>query len=260
MDREATSNCVSKLRLSSDSVWKWRALSFADVEWAAANTSIQREMGFSNEQMGYIFAGFSVGYFWFQVPGAWFGNRAGARLAFPTFAIIWSLATLWTGVALTQLSMWWSRLLFGIAQAGLFPSSAKVVNDSMPESRRALSGAIVSGGMSTGAVLASGLTAVLLPIFGWRVVLALYSALGILWAVPFYLFFQNRPSQHPRVNAAERELIASSVASNPRLPAPMPEQRRAAVILSALKNRSVPQLCLLQNRRITENLCCSACT
>ena len=25
LDRAATSNCVSKLRLSSDSVWKWRA-------------------------------------------------------------------------------------------------------------------------------------------------------------------------------------------------------------------------------------------
>jgi hypothetical protein len=45
LDRGATSNFVSKLRLSSDSVWKWRALSFADVEWTCPLISTRLEPG-----------------------------------------------------------------------------------------------------------------------------------------------------------------------------------------------------------------------
>lgn len=210
---------------------------------AAANTSIQKELGFSNEQIGYIFAGFSVGYFWFQVPGAWFGSRVGARLAFPVFALVWSIATVWTAAAFTHFSMAASRLLFGLGQAGLFPCSAKVVTDWMPESRRAMSGAIISGGMSIGAVAASGLTAVMLPILGWRTTLMAYAALGVAWSIPFYLIFRNRPTEHPRTNAEERRLIAEPAANagaNPTQPSTGPGR---ALIAAALRNRSMWALC-----------------
>jgi MFS family permease len=55
---------------------------------STANTTIQRELGFSNEQMGLILAGFSTGYFWFQVPGAWLGNRFGARTVLPVLSVL----------------------------------------------------------------------------------------------------------------------------------------------------------------------------
>ena len=45
LDREATSNFVSKLRLSSDSVWNWRVLDFAGVEWTCLLISTRLEPG-----------------------------------------------------------------------------------------------------------------------------------------------------------------------------------------------------------------------
>ena len=59
---------------------------------------------------------------------------------------------------------------------------------------------------------ASGITALLLPLLGWRTALAAYAGLGIAWAVPFYFLFRNRPAEHPLVNPGERGLIASAVA------------------------------------------------
>jgi sugar phosphate permease len=205
---------------------------------ATANTSIQKDLGFSNEQMGYIFAGFSLGYFWFQVPGAWLGSRLGARLVFPIFAITWSIATVWTGLASAQFSMWCSRLLFGLAQAGLFPCSAKVVKDWMPENRRASSGSIISGRMSLGAVAASGLTALLLSAFGWRFALLLYAAVGFVWAALFYMLFRNHPEEHPWVNRAERALLGPELDASDET---KPDRR--SLILAAIKNHSIWALC-----------------
>src|SRR4051812_47825572 len=42
---------------------------------SAAATTIQREYGYSSEEIGYILAGFALGYFWFQIPGGWFSQR-----------------------------------------------------------------------------------------------------------------------------------------------------------------------------------------
>lgn len=42
---------------------------------------------------------------------------------------------------------------------------------------------------------------------GWRPVMIIYGAAGILVALLFYVFFRNSPRQHPKVNAAEVALI-----------------------------------------------------
>ena len=49
---------------------------------SAANTTIQRDLEFDDEQMGAIMSAFALGYLFCQVPGGWLGNRFGTRLAF----------------------------------------------------------------------------------------------------------------------------------------------------------------------------------
>jgi ACS family glucarate transporter-like MFS transporter len=44
---------------------------------------------------------------------------------------------------------------------------------------------------------------------GWRMLLFVYGAAGLLVAAAFWLCFRNSPSEHPWCNSAERELIAA---------------------------------------------------
>ncbi len=44
---------------------------------------------------------------------------------------------------------------------------------------------------------------------GWRWTFATFALLGVAWAIAFYLWFRDDPSQHPTVNEAERRLIAA---------------------------------------------------
>ena len=173
---------------------------------AVANTTIQRELQFTTEQMGWILSAFMVGYLAFQVPGGWLGTRLGPRRALSLISLLWSLFNFWSARVASYLPMLASRVAFGAAQAGLVPIATLVINDWFPERRRGFSSATVETSMSIGGIVTMGLTAFLMERYPWREVFGLYTWVGVAWAVGFYCYFRNRPRQHPWVNEAERDL------------------------------------------------------
>ena len=175
---------------------------------AVANTTIQLELQFTTEQMGWILSAFMVGYLAFQVPGGWLGTRLGPRWALPLISLLWSLFNLWSARVYSYLPMLVSRVAFGAAQAGLVPIATLVINDWFPERRRGFSSATVETSMSIGGIVTMGLTAFLMERYPWRDVFGLYTWVGVAWAVVFFWYFRNHARQHPWVNEAERKLIA----------------------------------------------------
>ena len=174
---------------------------------AVANTTIQRELHFTTEQMGWILSAFMVGYLAFQVPGGWLGTRLGPRWALALISLLWSLFNFWSARVYSFLPMLASRISFGAAQAGLVPIATLVINDWFPERRRGFSSATVETSMSIGGIVTMGLTAALMERYPWREVFGLYTWVGVAWAVGYYCYFRNHPRQHPWVNEAERNLI-----------------------------------------------------
>lgn len=174
---------------------------------APAGSVIQDELRLSNLEMGAVHGVWAFGYVGFQLPGAWLGNRFGLRLVLPLFGLAWSLCTFWTSGAVSFSGLWWSRLIFGGAQAGLVPCLTRACVEWFPEGRRGAASAALTAGMSLGAVAASGLAAFLVPWLGWRLTCQLFALTGIAWAVEFWLTFRDRPEIHPRVNAQELALI-----------------------------------------------------
>lgn len=170
---------------------------------STANTTIQREFGFTNEQMGTLLSVFFLGYMWFQLPTGWVAQRFGGRVTLAALNVLVSACSVWTGLAGGYGSLWWSRLGLGAMQAGLVPCASRGVVDWFPLASRGRASSLIAGAMSLGAVLASGITAVLLPVVGWRGVFHVYAGVGIVWAIGYYAYFRNLPHQHPGVNAAE---------------------------------------------------------
>lgn len=168
---------------------------------AVANTNIQAELNISEENMGWVLAAFSGGYFFFQIPGGWLGNRIGTRTAYPLISALWSVFTVWSSFAFSWVPMLASRAAFGCAQAGMVPISAKIINDWFSIRLRGFCSSIVGAAMSIGGVIAMGLTGWLIGADGlgldWRVVFRLYSIVGIVWAIAFFLLFRTQPEDHP---------------------------------------------------------------
>ena len=181
---------------------------------AMANTTIQRELQFTTEQMGWILGIFMFGYLLFQVPGGWLGTRLGARVALPSLSALWSLLPVGITFVSSYLPMLVLQAAFGGAQAGLVPTVALVTRQWIPLRRRAVSGSLMVTSMSIGAIVTMGLTATLLEYLNWRTVFRMYSLVGVVWAALFLVYFRNKPKEHPRVNEAEQNLILAPVAAD----------------------------------------------
>src|SRR5205807_2164719 len=172
-----------------------------------ANSSIQRELSLSDIAMGEILGVWALGYLLLQLPGGWLGDRFGRRVVMRLYGLVWSVCSVGTALAATFAGLWWSRLIFGMAQGGLIPCLTRGCLDWFPEDRRGTASAAITAGMSVGGVAASGLSALLLPALGWRVTLELFALTGVAWAAGFWIIFRDRPEQHPWVNSAELALI-----------------------------------------------------
>jgi MFS family permease len=164
----------------------------------------------SEWQTGAIMSAFFLTYALGQVPAGWLSDRFGARRMLPLYIFIWSICTVLTGLANGFLILIVARLLFGIAQAGCYPTAGSIIKRWVPSPSRGTASSIVSFGGRLGGVIAPLLTAWLLrDLLTWRWVLALYGCSGLFVAAHFWRVFRETPSQHPNANAAELAIIVA---------------------------------------------------
>jgi MFS family permease len=195
---------------------------------APAAELIRAEVRLSHTAMGVVLGVWAAGYVGFQLPGGWLGDRFSRRAVLPLYGVIWSLCTLATAAATTFNGLWWSRLIFGAAQAGLVPCLTRACLDWFSVERRGSVSAVIGAGMQAGAIAASGLSAIMLPALGWRLTLQAFALVSIVWAIAFWVIFCDRPELHPRVNARELALIRGGMsdARQPGRDTPRPKPAR----------------------------------
>jgi ACS family glucarate transporter-like MFS transporter len=181
-----------------------------------ARADVQHDLGFSTTQMGWVFAAFSLGYMLFEVPGGMMGDAWGPRRVLTRIVLCWSFFTAMTGCvwawnvggfSLGLVALLLVRFLFGVGEAGAYPTLTRVTSDWFPTSERAAAqGAIWWSARVGGAVapLVLGRIAVAL---GWRQAFYVLGVIGLAWAWLFWRWFRDRPAQHPACNEAERRLI-----------------------------------------------------
>jgi ACS family glucarate transporter-like MFS transporter len=196
------------------------SLTYIDrLNLSIAGKHIQDEFHFSTQTMGWILSGFVLGYAIFQVPGGWAGDRFGPRRLL-TFAMVWwSIFTAVTAfVPQLPAPAWMSlpatffvaRFLIGVGEAAALPNSNKVIASWMGQTRRGLGNSIFLMGVGLGGTVSPALIAYLAERYGWRVSFIVCGFLGLALAIAWHLYATNRPEEHPRVNAAELQIIQSA--------------------------------------------------
>jgi sugar phosphate permease len=188
------------------------------VGFATASKEFQKPLGFDDAQMGYVFAAFMLAYGVFEVPWGILGDRFGARHLVAMIAIGGSVLTalialvvyLPHDVRTPLLFVLVVRFLFGMVQAGTFPSISRMMTDWMPVTERGSAQGFIWTSSRLGGTLAPVL---LIPLFAWigdwRTPLVLLAGLGFAWCGLFWPWFRNLPEEMPQVNAAERKRILS---------------------------------------------------
>ena len=171
---------------------------------------ISAELDLSRVQMGYIFSAFAVAYAAFGVPAAWWCDRDGARKVLAWMVLIWSGFTMATALAWNFVSMVVIRFLFGIGEAGAWPSVARVYSRWIPLTERGR----IQGIFFAGAHLAGGLTPLVVAAMAgwlqWRMIFIVFGLVGIVWAACWYAWFRDEPRDHKSVSAEERDHIEAT--------------------------------------------------
>src|SRR5262245_24456276 len=133
-----------------------------------AATEIRREYGFDAVTLCLIFSGFNLSYALFQIPGGWLGDRFGPRRVLTAIVIWWSAFTAANSLALGKLTMYAMRFLFGLGEAGAFPTATRALSFWLPAIERGFAQGIPHSGARLGAALTPPSAVFLVGHCGWR--------------------------------------------------------------------------------------------
>ncbi|OON41665.1 hypothetical protein BTJ39_00415 [Izhakiella australiensis] len=184
------------------------ALLFVDrIAISVAKGHIESDFGLTDTQFGWILSMFSLGYALFQSPTGAMADKWGPRSMLALFVIAWSALTGLTGLAIGFTSLLVARFLFGIAEAGAFPTFARAMYSWLPAGERALAQGINLSGARIGAAFALPFVAWMLDAAGWRESFYILCVAGILWALCWYLWFRNDPADHRSISKEELKFI-----------------------------------------------------
>lgn len=195
--------------------------------FALTPVSVQVREDFELDEVafGYVISAFFFSYAILQVPVGWLSDVLGARITLTAMVAIWSIAFIAIGFVEGFAGLILLRVLFGVMQAGAYPTAAACIKRWVPLQSRGKASAAVSMGGRCGGLIALGLT----PLFvswvqasrggleagSWRPVFIGYGLLGLIWAIFFYFIFRNSPRQHHWCNTAEIELIEGTTDKTP---------------------------------------------
>src|SRR5262249_9308942 len=166
---------------------------------------MQRELGLTPQQFGWVFSVFGLSYALFEVPSGWLGDRFGPRRVLGRIVLWWSLFTALTGcvwsftldsghrVTLPWVDWTWEgggfswsrsgvevpvlfngfllllliRFHFGAGEAGAYPNSARALRNWFPYGRRGLAQGLLWMFGRWGGAVAPLLIGLFTLWFGW---------------------------------------------------------------------------------------------
>jgi len=181
------------------------------VVLSTAIPMIQKELQLDTGSMGLVTGAFRWGYALFQIPGGWLGDVIGPRKALTAIVIVWSIFTSLTAASWNLASMIIFRFLFGIGEAGAFPIATRSLSRWMLPTERGYSQGVTHAGSRLGGALTPALVVYLTAHYGWRSVFVMFGAIGVLWALIWFVYYRDTPREHKSVNAAELELIEGAL-------------------------------------------------
>jgi sugar phosphate permease len=174
---------------------------------SVAAPAIAKEFALSKIDLGLVFSAFIWAYAIGQIPGGWLADRFGPRRVLLAIVPFWSLMTSATAFATGMTSLFGVRFIFGLGEAGAFPTASRAMQLWFPGSERGLVQGVTHC-LSRLAVVITPIASVqLMLLFGWRWIFHISALLGFIWAAVFFFTYRNRPEDHPKVSDAELALI-----------------------------------------------------
>ncbi|XP_055593478.1 putative inorganic phosphate cotransporter isoform X2 [Uranotaenia lowii] len=180
----------------------------------AANEDFE-EFDWDEKTQSYVLSSFFWGYVITQIPAGQMAQRFGAKvLLLFSLGICSSLAVLTpicanVGGAKLVIGL---RIIQGLSQGFIFPSTHTLLSKWAPVSERGRLGTYCYAGAQFGTVVMLAISGVLASSStGWPGIFYISGAAGVVWSILWFFFGGNSPVEHRSISAEERDFIESSL-------------------------------------------------
>lgn len=200
----------------------------------------------SEEQMGLVYSAFLFVYTLGMMPGGYFIDRVGPRVAMAAMGVgLGFCAALtgvlgWSGLAIPAMlvPLLLIRGIAGASSVPLHPGAARTVSLWTPLRERSTANGIVTAGALVGIALTYPAFGWLMDQVGWPAAFAIAGTTLMVFAMLWYVLAADSPAAHRWSNDAERERVAEGGTAPARTHATFRD------VLGLFRNRSLVLLTL----------------
>jgi MFS family permease len=164
---------------------------------------MRKELGLSLTQLGLAFSAFGYAYAVFQIIGGYLGDRFGARMTLTVCGLLWTAATLLTGLVGGLLSLFLIRFLLGVGEGATFPTATRAMQYWVPKDRRGWAQGVTHAFARAGNAVTPPIVVLLMGWLGWRSAFTVLGLVSGVWVLVWGLYFRDDPKTHPGITAAE---------------------------------------------------------
>lgn len=174
---------------------------------------IGKELGLNEAALGQIVSIFSVGYVLMQLPGGWLADRIGSKYILSASMLIWSVFTMFTGLAGSFIGLLVVRFLFGIGEGAAPAALVKSVSEYFQRDDRPRRQGILRGMDTVGSGLAPMVAPFLILALGWRQMYMVIGVLGIVVAILLFLFLPSSTQSSSTKSNPRKSSLLSTIKS-----------------------------------------------
>jgi sugar phosphate permease len=183
-----------------------------------AALTMNRELGISSQQFGFLVGVFFFGYCLFEIPSNLLLHRIGARIWIARILLSWGVVAVLTGFVRSVSELYVARFLLGIGEAGFFPGIVLYLTYWFPQRERARAIAFFMTAQPITSILGAPFSGIILDhvhwlgLSSWRWLLILEGIPALIGGVAAYRLLPNRPADATFLSTSERNELTAELA------------------------------------------------
>jgi ACS family D-galactonate transporter-like MFS transporter len=146
---------------------------------------LKDDLHLSPSQLGVLLSSFFWTYASFQIVSGWLVDRFEVNWLLAMGVLVWSAATLTTGLVHGFALLLTARLVLGIGESVAYPSYNKIIAKHFRASHRGRANGLISAGWAGGPALGTLVGGLLMAHVGWRLFFVVLGAASLLWLFPW---------------------------------------------------------------------------
>jgi MFS transporter, ACS family, tartrate transporter len=182
-----------------------------------AALTMNKDLGISSQQYGFLTGIFFIGYFLFEIPSNLLLHKVGARLWIARILITWGAVAGLTGFVHSVEHLYVLRFLLGLAEAGFAPGMLLYLTYWFRQREQAQAVGLYLSGMPIASILGAPISTLILDrvhwlgLSSWRWLLILEGIPAIVCGFLTYFLLPSRPDEAKFLTSDEREWIRTEL-------------------------------------------------